>query len=157
MASYGWAQLYAVFYDAYGNIISASALSEMCKTTTLSVDGSADYPDDCTTIRICVKPDSGYSGYWAGWKDVTIYALSTIPTCTIELNNPNNNNEVIARLDVALNTFVGGVARIRVQSNQGVSSWWELTSNREIIASNGCVLRFGSDGLYYNENKIAYA
>ncbi len=76
-------------------------------------------------------------------------------SASIELCDASDN--MLARLDVSEPKYEGGIARIRVQSSGGSSSWFELTSDNSIISGNGNVLRFGNDGLYYNEGKLAYA
>ncbi|MBR4766756.1 MAG: phage tail protein, partial [Clostridia bacterium] len=156
MASYGWQQLTIKFYDGDGLELSSTSIGSMCQTTVQTISATTiSYPKDSRFCVIGIIPDSGYSGYWGGWKNVTVSNVAEDGSASIELCDSSDN--MIARLDVASPKYQGGIARIRVQNDGGTSSWFELSASGEIIGPGGNTLRFANDGLYYNDGKLAYA
>ncbi len=156
MASYGWQQLSVRFYDGDGLEISTESIGSMCQTTVQTISNvSTQFPKESQRCVIGIIPDSGYTGYWGGWKNVTVDLMAEDGSASIELCDSSDN--MIARLDVSEPKYSGGIARIRVQSSLGTSTWFELSDDSEIIGKNGNTIKFANDGLYYNGVKLAFA
>lgn len=153
IASHGYVQLYVVFYDQLGVEVSQVPLSEMCKSVVMNVSTSVVFPDNATQFRIAFYPETAHYTYWAGWKDVTIYRQSYSPIGVMETAKGENAYTVSEIGPPRMSTTMGS---FRLGYGSARSSWWELTSQQEIMAEDGNVLAFTSNGLIYDNLKLAY-
>lgn len=155
MASYGWQQLTAQFYNADGKAIATENIGSICKTEVKTITNAViNFPNHSVAFKIGIVPDSGYSAYWGGWRSPKVELINQVGSASIELGD--NTGTVIARLDVSQPLYTDG-ARLRLNSANGASNWYELNSDHEIISDQGNVLKFANDGLYYNGLKLAFA
>lgn len=143
-SSYGWAKLIIRGYDSSNNKISDIELTDWCKQEDsqaggLNVDTTINLPAAWAQWKIYFIPDTSYSGYWAGWKDVSISYPDAYRTVSTEILD-NNKTTVLGRLDVAAPKYEGEAACIRCQSDYGGVSGW---------------LGLGSDNLKWKGNNIS--
>lgn len=151
-SSYGHAYFYLA-YKTQAQIDAGSGFSYVDDTyfvkvtnSDIAYSGTIDIPIDAVQWAIGVKPDTGYSGYWAGWRNVSISTNTNKTSAALELLT---DDEVTARIDIA-DSWGEAVGIIKLTTASGTSSWLEL-GNDSRIWFNGNLIHDTSSEKYKTE------
>ncbi len=118
---YGWARYYLAYTTTKnGSLNKGPLLIEAINNVNhAKYEGIVDIPANAVQWCVGIEQDVAFSGYWAGWKDVSMTERMPTPSAALEINSTGENPSVICRLDCFASN---GEAYLALQGRKGNST-----------------------------------
>lgn len=125
-SSYGKAYVYFVARDSGGYTLKEQLLATPWNADT-SYSGTITMPEGAHDYFIAVRPDTGNSSYWAGWRNVSLRTYHQKPSAALEASDTDGT--IRGRLDV-FESWGSAIVVVRGNANGSTSAALELGSSQ---------------------------
>ena len=95
--SYGWGHIKLFYKIKDSSTLYIGETLITVKNSDVSYEDTLDIPEEAVSFRIGVTPDTGYSDYWTGWRDVKIRLYQQGLSASLQLRD--SDDKIESRLD----------------------------------------------------------
>lgn len=114
VARYGFTDYYLAYTTSKGGVLRKGPLLIRAYNDVnfVTYTGDVEIPSQAVEWCIAVEQENAFSGYWAGWRNVTMAEMVPTPTAALELDTVGATPSIICRLD-CLPSPVGDYIELR--------------------------------------------
>lgn len=153
-SSYGKAYMYFCARDSDGVFLKEELLCTPWNSDT-SYTGTITMPEGAYDYFIGIKPDTGSTNYWAGWRNVSLRTYHQKPSAALETSDTDGT--IRGRLDV-FESWGSAIVVVRGNANGSTSAALELGSssmwwNGNLVTTDSSE-KFKTDIALYNDSAL---